>query len=438
MSEASAASRDYFLLRAEWLRFKNHVYDANSGLPTLPAVLDDARRLIEERGSVGLVYLDLAGNGQIEVLHGWQAYDEVLRVFSAALGELRSEGLITRRDIIAALSVRGDKFLLFLGGNGTSPLDPGGLAGQVEKLRSRIAQLVAPRLQVGSTGLGVHMGYSLMFRDPMLRAERTVHRALDAAMRMSLRERSREEDHSFQGLDAILAGEEVITFFQPILDLREGSVLGHEVFSRGPAGPLEDPERLFSVAERAGRLLQLERLCRRRALDSVGRHLAPGAKLFLNTSARALGDPEVAGPPFLEALQRQGLRIGDVVLEITERVAIEERRSYREILRRLKAVGLGIAIDDMGAGYSSLQAIVDMEPDYLKFDISLVRNIDRSLIKRSLLETLVDLADRIGAAVIAEGIEAESELTTLRDMGVCLGQGRHLAPPRPVPSQELA
>jgi EAL domain-containing protein (putative c-di-GMP-specific phosphodiesterase class I) len=83
----------------------------------------------------------------------------------------------------------------------------------------------------------------------------------------------------------------------------------------------------------------------------------------------------------------------------------------------------------MGAGYASLTSLVEVEPDYLKFDISLVRNIDRSLIKRSLLETLVDLSSKIGAKVIAEGIEMEPELATLREMGVPLGQGRFLGPP---------
>jgi EAL domain-containing protein (putative c-di-GMP-specific phosphodiesterase class I) len=99
------------------------------------------------------------------------------------------------------------------------------------------------------------------------------------------------------------------------------------------------------------------------------------------------------------------------------------------VLRELTRQGFRVAIDDMGAGYSSLQSIVELEPDYLKFDIALVRNIDKSSIKRSLLETLVELSQKIGAQVIAEGIEAESELQTLRELGVSIGQGRFLAPP---------
>jgi EAL domain-containing protein (putative c-di-GMP-specific phosphodiesterase class I) len=161
-------------------------------------------------------------------------------------------------------------------------------------------------------------------------------------------------------------------------------------------------------------------------------------KLFLNTSAGALTDSEVAGPGFVRMVEAQGLAHEDVVLEINEHVAFEGRPDYSAVLRELKRQGFRIAIDDMGAGYSSLHSVVEMEPDYMKFDVSLVRNIDRSLIKRSLLETLVELAEKIGAQVVAEGIEAESELLAVRDMGVRLGQGRYLAAPAPIPGESTA
>jgi EAL domain-containing protein (putative c-di-GMP-specific phosphodiesterase class I) len=272
-----------------------------------------------------------------------------------------------------------------------------------------------------------------MYRDPTLRAERSIHRALDEAMYMSLRQRNREEDRRAQGLDEIIAGGHVQTLYQPILDLRTQRVVGHEIFTRGPAGtPYEEAERLFAMAERTGRLVDLERLSRARALESARRHLAPGTKLFLNTSAGALSDPEVAGAGFVRRVETSGLRHEEVVLEITERVPREERAAYEQALRELKRQGFGIAVDDMGAGYSSLQALITLEPDYLKFDIALVRGIDRSSIKKSLLETVVDLSGRIGAEVVAEGIEAEAELLTLREMGVPLGQGRYLAAPAEV------
>jgi len=435
MTTRSPREGDYFRLRAEWLRFKNHVFDANTELPTLAAVLDDVRRLMEERGTIGIVYLDVGGDGLTEPLHGWQSYDELLRGFARALVALRSEGFLGPRDIVAVMGVRSDKFLLFIRGQESQPFEPASLDARAARIRERLEQEVPAQVHDGVRApLTFHEGHALMYRDPMLRAERSIHRALDEAMFMSLRQRTREEDRRTLALDEIIAGDQIITLFQPIVDLRTREVLGHEVFSRGPAGgPFEEAERLFALAERTGRLIDLERICRRRALASAKRHLKPGTKLFLNTSASALRDDEVAGAAFVRQVESHGLRNDEVVLEITERVAPEERQPYQEILRGLKRQGFGVAIDDMGAGYASMKALVEMEPDYLKFDISLVRNIDRSLIKRSLLETLVDLAQKIGAKVIAEGIEADAELSALLDLGVVLGQGRFFTAPELVP-----
>lgn len=430
---------DYFQLRSEWLRFKNHLFDSATALPALAAVLDDVRRLLEERGTLGLVYLDLADAARLEALHGWQWYDEALRAFARTLRELKAHGHLRTRDVVAMLSVRSDKFLLVLGGSGPASLEPSSLEPLVARLTERILEALPGHLPAGAASqFTFHAGHALLHRDPMLRAERAFYISLDEAMHMSLRRRSRAEDRSARSLDALIRDEQIVTQYQPIIRLADMQVLGHEVFSRGAGGGFEDPDRLFALAERTGRLLSLERLCRRRALATARAHLRSGAKLFVNTSAPALRDPELRGEAFCRQLALQAMRPEDVVFEVSERAAVEDRQLDRETLRALKAQGFGIAIDDMGAGYASLQALVELEPDYLKFDIALVRNIHRSLIKRSLLETLVELSQKIGASVIAEGIEAASELATLRELGVPLGQGRHLAPPRAVPLEVLA
>ena len=438
MSPPSPPEGDYERLRAEWERFRGSVLDGSTDLPTLSAVLDDVRRLMEERGTIGVIYLDVGGEGFDEPRRGAEAYDEVVSRFAAALRALRGEGLIGARDIVATLGVRSDKFALFVRGHESLPIEISSLDSRARRIRERLDQALAEP-EGGDEPILLHEGHALMYRDPMLRAERAIHRALDEAMFMSLRARTREEDRRMLALDEVIAGDQIITLYQPIVDLRTREVLGHEVFSRGPAGgPFEEAERLFALAERTGRLVDLERICRRRALASATRHLKPGAKLFLNTSAGALQDEEVAGAEFVRQVEAHGLRNEDVVLEVTERLAPEERQPNQQVLRDLKSRGFGIAIDDMGAGYSSLQALVEVEPDYLKFDISLVRNIDRNLLKRSRLETLVDLAEKIGAQVIAEGIEAEAELVALLDLGVVLGQGRFFNAPELVPMEEEA
>jgi len=431
----AAENADYYRLRAEWLRLKNHVFDANTALPTLPAVLDEVRKLLDEVERVGLVYFDLGGGGPIESIHGWHAYDELLRGFAAALDALRAEGPLDPRDIIAVLAVRADKFLVFCANHSGKLLDAEGLRIWVRELRTALEAGLPRHLSLPAP-LEFQDGCALLTRDPMLRTERSIHRALDEAMQMSLRHQAVQEDLRAAQLDALLREHRLLTFYQPIVNLKTLDVVGHEVFTRGPAGsPFEDSEGLFALAERTHRLGELERLSRSQALTTAGRHLPRGKKLFMNTSARALHDPEVSRDLLRGHVIENGLSQSQVVLEITERLALSEREAHHAILHDLKRSGFEIAIDDMGAGYSSLQAVVELEPDYLKFDISLVRNIDRSLIKRSLLETLVEISRKIGAQVVAEGIEVRSEFTTLRDFGVALGQGHYLAPPAPVLQQ---
>jgi EAL domain-containing protein (putative c-di-GMP-specific phosphodiesterase class I) len=111
------------------------------------------------------------------------------------------------------------------------------------------------------------------------------------------------------------------------------------------------------------------------------------------------------------------------VVEITERVAIVHHDEFQDALRTFKERGYRVAVDDMGAGNASQQSLASIEPDFLKFDTSLVHDIDKSSIKQSLLETLRQLADKIKARVIAEGIEREEELQVLKKLGIELGQG---------------
>jgi EAL domain-containing protein (putative c-di-GMP-specific phosphodiesterase class I) len=431
----TSVEADHDRLQAEWLRFRAHVVDGATGLPTLAAVLDDVRRLTEERGTAGLVYLDLARPEGGVAPEGQAPSDPVLQM-AHALVSLKADGGLGPRDIVALLSVRSDKFLVFLRGGESTGGDLGGGEARLHRLREQV-QGALRQLYPPPQPLPVfRLGHSLLFRDPMLRTERSLHRALDEAMFQTLRERTAETERRSQGLEEILAGG-VVTLFQPIVDLGGRHAVGHEVFSRGPAGgPFEDGERLFALASRFGRLLELERLCRRRSLRSAFRHLRPGVKLFLNTSVRALLDESVAGDAFIRQVDAQGLAHPDVVLEITGGFSMEERRRYQRVVRRLKQEGFKVAIDDTGAGYASLQALVEMEPDYLKFDVSLVRPLAHNRIQRSLLETLVELSAKIGAQVIAAGIESEAELIAVRGLGVPLGQGRHLAPPVLIPMED--
>ncbi len=230
-------------------------------------------------------------------------------------------------------------------------------------------------------------------------------------------------------LQKIISQNAIIVLFQPIVHLDSLDVLGYEALSRGPEDSgFEGTELLFSFAESTNMLWDLERLCRRNALRTA-QSLQLDRQLFLNTSARALQDERFSPGELAEYVTQLGLDQEKIVLEITERVAIQEWESFKRVLREFRNHGFRIAIDDMGAGYSSLQAIAELKPDYLKFDISLVRNINENLIKIGLLETLVALSSKINASVIAEGVEDKEEFLTLRSLGVQLGQGYYFASP---------
>ncbi|MFI5183901.1 MAG: EAL domain-containing protein, partial [Vicinamibacteria bacterium] len=140
-------------------------------------------------------------------------------------------------------------------------------------------------------------------------------------------------------------------------------------------------------------------------------------------SAPAVLDPEWFSGAMDAILAKSGMTPRDVVVEITERLAVGSHTGFQGALRKLKDRGYRVAIDDMGAGHASLQSLAAIEPDFLKFDVSLVRDIDKSSIKRSLLETLRGLAEKMNARVIAEGVEREGERATLVALGIELGQG---------------
>jgi EAL domain-containing protein (putative c-di-GMP-specific phosphodiesterase class I) len=176
--------------------------------------------------------------------------------------------------------------------------------------------------------------------------------------------------------------------------------------------------------------LELERLCRKNALRTA-QDLNLDRELFLNSSARSFVDSHFTPGQLSEFVHELGLKPESIVLEITERVAIQEWNKFKQIIHEFRNYGFKVAIDDMGAGYSSLQAIAELEPDFLKFDISLVRNIHENLIKLGILETLVALSTKINAQIIAEGVEEIEEYDALRSLGVQLAQGYLFASPAP-------
>ncbi len=239
--------------------------------------------------------------------------------------------------------------------------------------------------------------------------------------------------------DRLLKEGRIRTLFQPIVSLSDGSVLGYEALSRGPIGTrLESADALFSTAAERGVAAQLERLCRFRAIANAS-GIPPGCYLFLNISPRVFEERNEALSR--DVVDQNRLAQERIVLEITEKQAIDDFDLFKRTLQHYNRQGFKVAIDDAGAGHNSLRAVTEVRPHYIKLDMSLVRDIDRDRAKNALVSAIIIFARRIDAKVLAEGIETVEELATLIEIGVEYGQGFLLARPSSVfaePKPEIA
>jgi diguanylate cyclase (GGDEF)-like protein len=228
---------------------------------------------------------------------------------------------------------------------------------------------------------------------------------------------------------SIIEQRSMYCVYQPIVSLEDGNVFGYEALTRGPAhSSFHSPLKLFEFAEKEDALYVLDQLAREKAIQgSILEHKQQ--LLFINISSQVIYDPQFIPGKTLEILQKYQLEPSNVVFEITERSSIEDFQSAKKILEHYRSQGYRIAIDDAGAGYSSLQAIAELQPDFIKIDRSLVENIHVNKIKEYILETFVTFAQKMNIHLIAEGIEHSEELSKLTRMGVHYGQGYLLGRP---------
>ncbi|NIK76969.1 EAL domain-containing protein (putative c-di-GMP-specific phosphodiesterase class I) [Paenibacillus castaneae] len=233
-----------------------------------------------------------------------------------------------------------------------------------------------------------------------------------------------------RALERVISEQLIKPVYQPIISLlREDEVFGFEALTRTEdrtwfAGPME----LFQCAEQEGLTYSLDKLAREKAIDGCLR-LMPGQKLFINVMAQIMEDPCFSPGQTLSLLEEHRLSPDQVVFEITERSSIADFGSVKKALEHYRSQGYQIAIDDVGAGYSSLQSIAELRPDYLKVDRSIIQNIHQDEMKEHILYTLIQLAAKMDISIIAEGIELDAELAKVRELGIEYAQGYLLGRP---------
>lgn len=227
----------------------------------------------------------------------------------------------------------------------------------------------------------------------------------------------------------VLAARQVRMVFQPIVNLRTGLQEGVEALARIEAIPRRSPDRWFAEAEEVGLLLPLEL----EAIRVAAGHVRSFEGLFVsfNVSPRTASSAELADVLRDAPLDR-------LVLEVTEQAPVEDYEALREVIDPMRDRGLRIAVDDVGAGFASLRHILELRPEIVKIDLSLVRGIDADPDRRAGVTALSSFASRVGADVVAEGVETAEELETLRRLDVLYGQGFFFGRPEPLGTSEAA
>lgn len=230
-------------------------------------------------------------------------------------------------------------------------------------------------------------------------------------------------------LDRIIRNSLIKSFYQPIVSLIDGLVIGYEALSRGgDQSSIKSPLELIDLAKKYGRLMDLEYLMRKSAIKHFT-DKPDDTLLFINIDPDIIKEPSFRDGMTLEFLTLFNLKPENIVFEITENTAISDYDAFRDILRHYRSQGYSIAIDDVGAGYSGLKMIMETVPKYIKIDMDLIRDIDITPFKKAMIKALVSFGKDTGVKLIAEGIETTAELSVLLELGVDYGQGYVLGRP---------
>lgn len=229
-------------------------------------------------------------------------------------------------------------------------------------------------------------------------------------------------------LDHLFATRTLITAFQPICQLGTGEIVGAEALTRFVSSPLRSPDQWFVEADSIGRGPELEFLALETAILAAA-DLPAHLYIAVNLSPSACLDPRLS-----DIVRDSGLNAGRIVVELTERSAVADYARLAAALAPLRSAGLRIAIDDVGAGFSSMRHILRLSPELIKLDRTIVAGIDNNPNQRALCTAMVSFSSQIGASLVAEGIETNAELIAVTEMGVNTGQGYLLGRPSVLPS----
>jgi diguanylate cyclase (GGDEF)-like protein len=410
--------------------------DPISGLGNHRAFQEELHRQIEDAGRnqhpLALAIVDLDDLKRVNDEHGHAGGDQLL----ASMGRLL---VGASRAADRAFRVGGDEFALIL---------PHADADDAHAIIRRVLSSALSGETTNGRPFSFSAGVSA-YPSPSQDGRRLLRNA-DAALywakrhgrtdvqvydpeRHGVSDDTRSTPELAQAIDQVTGQSAITPVFQPIFDLTTGQPVGFEGLVRpGEGADFRDASALFTAAEVADRTVELDLLAIDVIAAAVGADLGD-AYLSVNLSPRTLEADQFRVNELVSLLERHGVAPTRVVLELTEREAIEDMERLRENLNACRAAGFRIAADDVGAGNAGLRLLSEVQFDIVKIDLSLVQGGVLRDSALAVLSAIQDIAARADATVIAEGIETLEQLDVIREVGITHGQGYLLAMPAPEP-----
>ncbi len=404
---------------------------------SVPATLGERIGQISERfdasGVLGLLAIEARMLDQIEANHGAAARVRSLCALYRLVRELGEERLDVD-DLVLSTEVGSSAIVVVLfreqgDARFYSQELPSFAQAVVKALERRGKEIFYPYVRGASH---IDTGISATIRNPKFSVESQLHSGLaearaDAELKARTAARGRRERFI-----ELLLEQKVTSVYEPIVDCTSRTVFGYEALARGPEGSeLHSPVVLFRAAGEENLVFALDCLCRSSGLEgAIG--LPSGTKLFLNVLPTAIHDPNFRADRLIRTLERCQLSPCDVVFEISEQESISNFEAFREIRDSYRDLGFQFALDDTGAGYAGLEALLEISPEFIKMDRAMVSGVDQDSSRQVLLSALLTVADKIGARVIGEGLDTIEELEMLRELGIHFGQGWLFGHPTPL------
>ncbi len=413
-------------------------HDSLTGLANRSLLFDHIDRALarlgRRTGTVAVLFCDLDGFKTLNDTFGHRVGDAVLQeVAGRILNAMRREDVVVR--------MGGDEFVVVCEAIDTSE------AGRVAE---RVRQFIEPPMRIHerdftitvSVGVAQVSENSTDPEDLVRRADLAMYRAKQRGRNRveffapELEDQARSRVEIVERVRTALLEGNVMIEVQPIVDLPSGAWSGSEAFARirQPGSPPLLPAQFLQSIAQEGLLERLDTKVREQAMGWLASRVSGGSSVpgwvSVNVSVRALAAMRFAGT-IEEELEEFGLRPDQLVIELSESALTELRGPTQVTLRRLRAAGCLVAIDDFGSGQSSLTSLRDLPADFLKIDRSFVAGLGHDDHDEAIVSAIISVGHRIGRRIIAEGIENRVQAEMLLEMGCDFGQGYLFGPPNP-------